>query len=60
MTRIHNVLSFAVRIQIWHSAAYPGWSEAAMMNPTGESELDAVRIDFDPLNAPVSRFRGDL
>src|SRR5215469_11359398 len=55
-----NALSFgaACAIQIWRSAAYLGSSEAAMAHPRGESESDAVRLDFD--RRLMLQFRGSL
>src|SRR6516225_2918256 len=47
-----NVLSFGV------SAAYSGLREAVMANPTGESESDAVRLDFD--RRLMLQFRGSV
>src|SRR6266581_5666529 len=40
------------------SAAYRGLREAAMANPTGESESDAVRLDFD--RRLMLQFRGSV
>jgi hypothetical protein len=40
------------------SAAYSGLREAVMANPTGESESDAVRFDFD--RRLMLQFRGSM
>jgi hypothetical protein len=39
------------------TADYP-WREAAVANPTGESESDAVRLDFD--RRLMLQFRGSV
>src|SRR5262249_35027533 len=55
-----NVLSFGVTcaIQIYQSAAYSGLREVVMANATGESESDAVRLDFD--RRLMLHFRGSV
>src|SRR5262249_44249798 len=48
----------ACAIQILQSAAYLGSSEAAVANPTGESESDALRLEFD--RRLMLQFRGSV
>src|SRR6266511_1300148 len=52
------ILRATCAIQIQQSAAYLGLREAAMMNPTGESESDALRLDFD--RRLMLQFRGSV
>jgi hypothetical protein len=45
-------------IQIWASAPYPGSTEAAMVNPAGETTDGALKLDFD--RRLMLQFRGSV